>query len=494
MTEGSDSSAAFVPSDAMQFIDGERCVGSGSPRTSQNPATSATVVSYRDAGAEDVDRAVAAARRAQPDWAALAPVERGRVLRRAADLLREHNGDLARWEVLDTGKPIREALVTDVHSGADCLEYYGGLIAGSTGEHHQLGSLMAYTRREPLGVVGAIGAWNYPLQIACWKAAPALAAGNAVVFKPSEQTPLTAVALAELLLAAGLPPGVLSVVQGDGSVGAAISGHDGIDKMTVTGSVPTGRAVMRAASDAPMPVTLELGGKSPVLVFDDADMDRAVDAAVMANFATQGEVCSNGTRVFVQASVHDEFVDRFVAAAEALVVGDPLDPATQVGSLISDEHLDKVLAAVRRGQEQGAQLLIGGQRVTDGAMADGRFVTPAVFAGVADDSDLACQEIFGPVASVMSFVDEAEAVRRANATPYGLGAGVITRDLDRAHRVAAQLDAGVVWVNTYNVTPVELPFGGVKASGLGRENGWAGLDAVTRIKTVMVESAPLGTL
>ena len=494
MTEGSVPSAAFVPSDAMQFIDGERCIGGGAARMSQNPATSEIVVSYRDAGSDDVARAVAAARRAQPEWAALAPVERGRVLRRAAELLRERNEELARWEVLDTGKPIREALVTDVHSGADCFEYYGGVIAGSAGEHHQLGSLMAYTRREPLGVVGAIGAWNYPLQIACWKAAPALAAGNAVVFKPSEQTPLTAVAMAEVLVAAGLPPGVLSVVQGDGSVGAAISGHGGIDKMTVTGSVPTGRAVMRAASNAPMPVTLELGGKSPVLVFADADMERAVDAAVMANFATQGEVCSNGTRVFVQASVHDEFVERFVAAAEALVVGDPLDPATQVGSLISDEHLDKVLSAVRRGQDQGARLLTGGQRVTDGSMADGRFVTPAVFAGVADDSELACQEIFGPVASVMSFDDEAEAVRRANATPYGLGAGVITRDLDRAHRVAAQLDAGLVWINTYNVTPVELPFGGVKASGLGRENGWAGLDAVTRIKTVMVESAPLGSL
>lgn len=448
-------------------------------------------MAFRDAGPHDVDRAVAAARRAQPGWASRSPTERGRVLRRAADLLRARNDELARWEVLDTGKPIREALVTDVHSGADCLEHYGGVIAGFVGEHHRLGSLTAWTQREPLGVVGAIGAWNYPLQIACWKAAPALAAGNSMVFKPSEQTPLSAVALAEVLAEAGVPPGVFSVVQGDGAVGEALSSHVGVDKMTVTGSVPTGRAVMRAAAAGPVPVTLELGGKSPLLVFEDADLDRAVTAAVLANFATQGEVCSNGTRVFVEASLHDRFVERFVAAAEALVVGDPLDPATQVGSLISDEHLSKVLGAVQRAVEQGARLRTGGTRVTDGALAAGRFVSPAVFDGVPDDSELSCQEVFGPVAAVFSFGSEAEAVRRANATPYGLAAGVMTRDLDRAHRVASHLDAGVVWINTYNVTPVELPFGGVKASGLGRENGWAGLEAMTRVKTVMVESAPL---
>lgn len=481
----------FEPTEQLQFIDGERCAGSGAARDDVSPASSSVLVSFRDAGPRDVDRAVGAARRAQPAWAALAPTERGRVLRRAADLLRSRNDELARWEVLDTGKPIREAVVTDVHSGADCLEYYGGLVAGLAGEHHQLGSLMAYTRREPLGVVGAIGAWNYPLQIACWKAAPALAAGNAMVFKPSEQTPLSAVAFAEVLLEAGLPPGVFSVVQGDGFVGEALSSHVGVDKMTVTGSVPTGRAVMRAAAAGPVPVTLELGGKSPLLVFADAEMDRAVDAAVLANFATQGEVCSNGTRVFVESSVHDEFVERFVAAAEALVVGDPLDPATQVGSLISDEHLTKVLTAVVRAQEQGARLRTGGTRRADGPLSKGRFVAPAVVDQVADDSELACQEVFGPVAAVFSFDSEEEAVRRANATPYGLGAGLMTRDLDRAHRVAAQLDAGVVWINTYNVTPVELPFGGVKASGLGRENGWAGIEAMTRVKTVMVESGPL---
>ena len=300
MTDG-PASGAFVPSEAMQFIDGDRCVGAGGRRTSVNPATSESIVEFSDATESDVDRAVVAARRAQPEWAALTPTDRGRVLRRAADVLRDRNEELARWEVLDTGKPIREALVTDVHSGADCLEFYGGLIAGMAGEHHQLGSLMAYTRREPLGVVGAIGAWNYPLQIACWKAAPALAAGNAVVFKPSELTPVTAVALAEVFALVGLPDGLFSVVQGGATTGSALSAHPGVDTLTLTGSVPTGRRVMEAAAAGPKPVTLELGGKSPIIVCEDADLDRAVAASVVANFATQGEVCTNGTRVFVHA-------------------------------------------------------------------------------------------------------------------------------------------------------------------------------------------------
>lgn len=485
------SGLRFTPDGAMNVIGGERRVGHGPSRRVENPANSEVLIELRDADPVDVDQAVASGRDAQAKWAELASVERGRVLRRAADLLRERNDELAHLEVLDTGKPIREALVTDVHSAADCLEYYGGLVAAAAGEYHQLGTLTGWTRREPLGVVAAIGAWNYPIQIAAWKAAPALAAGNAVVFKPSELTPLSSVALAEVLLEAGLPDGCFSVVQGGGAVGEMLSGHAGVDKLSVTGSVPTGRAVMRAASAGPLPVTLELGGKSPVIVCEDADLDRAVTAAVLANFATQGEVCSNGTRVFVHASLHDRFVEAFVAAASSLVVGDPLDPATQVGSLISDEHLDKVLHAVRSGVDEGATLRCGGGRRTDGALAKGRFVDPAVFTDVSDDMAIAREEIFGPVASVFSFDDDDEVVQRANATPYGLSAGIITSDVDRAHRLSRVLDAGVVWVNTYNVTPVEVPFGGVKASGLGRENGWAGLEAVTRVKTVLLESGPL---
>lgn len=485
---------AFRVGPDLHFVDGARTTGNGGNRTDVNPATSDEMVTFSDATSGDVAAAVACARRSQRQWAQLPPAERGRVLRRAADLLRARNDELAHWEVRDTGKPIREALVVDVASAADCLEYYGGIVAGVGGEHHQLGSLMAYTRREPLGVVAGIGAWNYPLQIAAWKAAPALAAGNAMVFKPSELTPLTAVALAEVLAEAGVPPGVFNVVQGGADTGSALASHPDVDKLTLTGSVPTGRKVMAMAAHRPMPVTLELGGKSPIIVCDDADLDTAVAATVVANFATQGEVCSNGTRVFVHQRRHDEFVEALVAATTRLVVGDPLDPATQVGSLISDDHLDKVLGAVAAGREQGAVVACGGRRVTAGGLDRGRFVEPTVFTSVTDDMVIATEEIFGPVASVFSFATDDEAVERANASAYGLAAGVITTDLTRAHQLAASLEAGVVWVNTYNVTPVEVPFGGVRASGFGRENGIAGLDAVTRVKTVMVASEPPGEL
>jgi betaine-aldehyde dehydrogenase len=481
----------FRCGDDLNVINGERRRGGGDELVDENPATSEVLTAFRAADSTDLDEAVAGARAAQSAWAALAPVERGRILKRTAELLRERNDDLARWEVADTGKPWREAVTVDVLSAADALEYYGGLVAAAPGEHHQLGGLMAYTRREPLGVIGAVGAWNYPIQIAAWKAAPALAAGNTMVTKPSELTPLTTVALAEALSDAGAPSGVFQVIQGAGDVGASLCAHPGVDALTLTGSVPTGRAVMGAAALGPKPVILELGGKSPLIVCDDADVDRAVTAAVIANFATQGEVCTNGTRVFVHDSLHDTFTERFVAAAEALCVGDPTDPATQVGSLISDAHLDKVLTAIASGRADGATVATGGGRLTDGALARGRFVAPTVFTGVTDDMAIATEEIFGPVASVLTFSSDDEVVTRANASAYGLAAGIITRDLARAHTLAARLDAGVVWVNTYNVTPVEVPFGGVRASGIGRENGLAGLDAVTRTKTVIIDSAPL---
>jgi betaine-aldehyde dehydrogenase len=409
------------------------------------------------------------------------------VLQRAAQLLRAHNDELARLETLNTGKPIQETRVVDVTSGAECLEYYAGLAAGIAGEHLDFGpAAFGYTRREPLGVVAGIGAWNYPLQIACWKSAPALACGNAMIFKPAELTPLTALKLEEIYRAAGLPPGVFQVVQGMAATGRLLTRHPHIRKISLTGEVSTGKAVMADAAASLKQVTLELGGKSPLIVFDDARLENAVAGALLGNFYSAGEVCSNGTRVFVQREVHARFVEQLRARTAALRVGDPLDPATQVGSLISAEHLEKVLGFIARGRAQGARLVIGGARLTAGDLANGCFVAPTVFDHCHDDMDIVRQEIFGPVMSVLEFDTEAEVIERANATEFGLAAGVFTNDLTRAHRVIAELQAGTCWINHYNVTPVELPFGGVKLSGLGRENGRAALEHYTQLKSVYV--------
>ncbi len=450
-----------------------------------NPATGAVLARIAVSGAAEVDQAVAAASRAQPAWAALTGAERGRVLRRAADLLRARNAELARTETLDTGKPIQETSAVDVLSGADCLEYYGGLAAGIAGEHLDFGpGAFGYTRREALGVVAGIGAWNYPLQIACWKAAPALACGNAMIFKPAELTPLTATALAEALREAGLPDGVFQVVQGFAETGRLLTRHPGIRKVSLTGEVGTGRAVMADAAPTLKQVTLELGGKSPLIVFDDARLDNAVSGALLANFYSAGEVCSNGTRVFVHRRVRQAFLEKLLARVARMRVGDPLDPATQVGALISEAHMAKVLGYIERGMQEGAELLAGGHRVLDGALARGAFVAPTVFGGCRDGMAIVREEIFGPVMSVLAFDDT-----RANATEYGLAAGVFTADLSRAHRVIARLQAGTCWINAYNVTPVELPFGGMKQSGLGRENGRAAIDHYTQLKSVYVALA-----
>ena len=452
-----------------------------------NPATGAVLCQVQQCTDADVDAAVEAADAARGEWASLSGTERGRVLARAALLLRVRNEEIARLEVLDTGKPIAEAIAVDVLSGADCLEYFAGVAPTIGGEHIDLGGSFAYTRREPLGVCAGIGAWNYPIQIACWKAAPALACGNTVVFKPAELTPLTALLLAEILTEAGLPAGAFNVVQGDHRVGRRLSEHPGIAKVSLTGEVSTGRLVMAQAAPTLKHVTLELGGKSPLVVFDDADLDNAVSAALMANFYTQGEVCSNGTRVFVHSSIEPQFRAEVARRASAMRVGDPLDPATDVGALISAEHRDKVCAYIKAGVDEGAELVCGGERPADGPLADGFFVQPTVFAGCTDEMTIVAEEIFGPVMSILTFDDEDEVVRRANATPYGLAAGVFTSDLRRAHRVAAALEAGIVWINNYNLTPIEVPFGGVKQSGIGRENGRAAIDHYTQLKTVYVE-------
>ena len=452
-----------------------------------NPATGAVLAELPIEGPAEVEVKVAAAIEAQRRWAALTGAERGRILRRAADLLRSRNDELAELETRDTGKPIQETRVVDVQSGADCLEYFAGVAATIAGEHLDLGpAAFGYTRREPLGVVAGIGAWNYPLQIACWKSAPALACGNAMLFKPAALTPLTAIELAKVFDAAGLPPGVFQVVHGRADTGRLLTRHPRIRKVSLTGDVGTGRAVMGDAATTLKYVTLELGGKSPLIVFDDAGVDNAVSAALLANFYSAGEVCTNGTRVFVQRRIRSAFLERLVARVAAMRVGDPLDPATQVGALISAEHMDKVLGYIARGRAEGARLLIGGQRVTDGDLANGFFVAPAVFDGCHDAMAIVREEIFGPVMTVLDFDDEEEVIARANATDFGLAAGVMTNDLTRAHRVIARLEAGTCWINHYNVTPIELPFGGVKCSGLGRENGRAAIEYYTQLKSVYV--------
>jgi betaine-aldehyde dehydrogenase len=452
-----------------------------------NPATGQELARLPVAGAAEVDAAVARAQEAQRAWATRTGTERGRILRRAADLLRAHNERLAVLETRDTGKPIQETRVVDVASGADCFEYYAGLAAGLAGEYLDLGrDAFGYTRREPLGVVAGIGAWNYPLQIACWKSAPALACGNAMIFKPAELTPLTAIELEKLLLEAGLPAGLFQVMQGYADTGRLLSRHAQIRKISLTGEVGTGKAVMADAASTLKAVTLELGGKSPLIIFDDADLDNAVSGAMLGNFYSAGEVCSNGTRVFVQRKLHARFLERLRERVQAMRIGDPMREDTQVGALISGEHLEKVMGYIARGRAEGARVLTGGMRVVDGDLASGQFVAPTVFTECHDGMAVVREEIFGPVMTVLVFEEEEEVIERANATPYGLAAGVFTRDLTRAHRVIARLEAGTCWINHYNVTPVELPFGGVKLSGLGRENGRAAIEHYTQIKSVYV--------
>jgi len=459
----------------------------GERLASLNPATGELLGYVPVAGAAEVDAAVQAASEAQPRWAAMSGAERARVLRRAAEILRRRNDELAALETRDTGKPIQETRVVDIISGAECLEYFAALAQSAAGEYIDLGpQAFGYTRREALGVVAGIGAWNYPLQIACWKAAPALAFGNAMIFKPAELTPLGAVIVQEIFSEAGMPAGIFQVVQGYAETGRLLTRHPEIRKVSLTGEVGTGKAVMSDASSSLKNVTLELGGKSPLIVFPDARLDQAVSGALLGNFYSAGEVCSNATRVFVHRSIKADFLRRLVARVGVMRVGDPMDPTTQVGALISEQHMEKVLAYIERGRAEGARILIGGERLTHGALAKGFFVAPTVFDDCRDQMSIVREEIFGPVMSVLEFEDEQEVIERANATDFGLAAGAFTNDLTRAHRVIAALHAGTCWINHYNVTPIELPFGGVKMSGLGRENGRAAMDHYTQLKSVYV--------
>ena len=476
---------------ASHYIDGQPVENEdGRAFESVYPATGEVIARLHAATPALLDRAVAAARRAQKDWARRPGVERGRVLRRAADIIRERNRELSEIETLDTGKAMQETLAVDPTSAADALEYFGGIAASITGEMVDLGGAFGYTRREPLGVCGGIGAWNYPMQIAAWKGAPALACGNAFVFKPSETTPLTALKLAEILTEAGAPDGLYNVVQGFGDIGAALCTHPGINKVSITGSVPTGIKVMQAAAESLKPVTLELGGKSPLLIFEDADLDSAVAGVLLGNFYSTGQVCSNGTRVFVQRGVKEAFLEKLAERTAAIRLGDPLDEATHLGPLVSKAQLEKVLGMIEAGRKEGARLVAGGGPASVAGFEGGFWVQPTIFADVTDDMTIAREEIFGPVVSILDFDDEAEVIERANNHETGLAAGVFTQNLARGHRVVAELDAGTCWINTYNLAPVELPFGGVKMSGIGRENSKAAIEHYTRIKSVYVELNP----
>ncbi len=448
------------------------------------PATGAVIARLHEATAAVIEAALASATGAQAAWAAMRPIERSRILRRAADLIRERNPELARLETLDTGKPLQETLVADWPSGADALEYFAGLAPTVVGETIPLGRDFVYTIREALGVCVGIGAWNYPSQIACWKSAPALALGNAMVFKPSEVTPLGALKLAEILVEAGLPAGLFNVVQGRGTVGAALVTDARVAKVSLTGSVATGQKVYALAAAGVRHVTMELGGKSPILVFDDASVEDAVGAAMLGNFYSAGQVCSNGTRVFVQKGIKARFLQRLAKRSAAIVMGDPLDEATQMGPLVSQAQHAKVMGYIATARAEGATLICGGT-------GQGCYVHPTVFADVTDDMTIAREEVFGPVMAVLDFNTEDEAVARANATEFGLAAGVFTADLTRAHRVIAALQAGTCWINAYNLTPVEAPFGGVKSSGVGRENGHAAVTHYTQVKSVYVGMGPV---
>lgn len=451
------------------------------------PATGEEIARVHAATPAVVEAAMESAKAAQTQWAAMMGVERGRILRRAADIIRERNQELSELETLDTGKPIQETLVADATSAADSLEYFGGIAASLGGEHMQLGGDWAYTMRVPLGVCVGIGAWNYPTQIAAWKGAPALACGNTMVFKPSEQTPLCALKIAEILVEAGAPAGVYNVIQGAGDVGRALVEDPRMDKVSLTGSAATGKKVYASAAAHMKHATMELGGKSPLIIFDDADLESAVSGAINANFYASGQVCSNGTRVFVQIGIKDAFLKRLAERTSKAVIGDPRDEATNFGPMVSEDQLAITCSYIEKGISEGARLVHGGKRLD----RPGCFIEPTIFADVTDDMTIAQEEIFGPVMSVLDFETENDVIQRANATDFGLSGAVFTANLTRAHRVVHAIDAGSVWINQYNLTPVEVPFGGMKGSGVGRENSRAAIEHYSQLKTVYVGMSPV---
>jgi acyl-CoA reductase-like NAD-dependent aldehyde dehydrogenase len=466
-----------------------RAAASGHTMEVVNPATEEVIAQVPSAGGADLDAAVQAARAAlDGPWGQMSARERGRLVRKLGDRLLERADEVARLETLHNGKPISESRHIEIPASAECFEYYGGWSDKVMGETIPVkGNHLTYTLREPIGVVAAIVPWNFPLLLASWKVAPALACGNTVILKPASQTPLTALALAEIAVEVGLPPGVLNVLTGPGAqLGQAIVEHPGIDKIAFTGDTSTGRGIMRGAAGSLKKITLELGGKSPNIVLADADLDAAIRGATIGIFYGKGEVCAAGSRLLVDHAIKTEFIDKLAARARKMTAGDPMDPRTRFGALSSKKQLDTVLRYIESGNQEGATLVAGGAR-TDIGTGKGYFVQPTVFADVRPEMTIAREEIFGPVLAAIEFADIDDAIARANDTPYGLAAGVWTRDIKKAHYIARKLQAGTVWINTYNVYDTAAPFGGYKQSGFGREMSAHALEHYTQVKSVWVD-------
>jgi aldehyde dehydrogenase (NAD+) len=474
----------------LKLLINNQWVASESGRTfaTVNPSTGEEICQVAEADAADVGKAVQAARVAfeHGPWRKMNASARGRLLNQLADLIERNADQLARLESLDNGKPVSVAKAVDVAKTVACYRYFAGWADKVQGKTIPIdGDFLCYTRHEPIGVVGQIIPWNFPMLMMAWKLAPALATGNAVLLKPAEQTPLSALRIGELILEAGFPPGVVNILPGFGpTAGAAIAGHMDIDKVAFTGSTDVGRLIMEAAAKSNLkPVTLELGGKSPNIIFEDVDLDEAVEGAHMGLFANQGQSCCAGSRVFVEETIYQRFVEKSIARAKKRIVGDPFDSRTELGPLVDQSQFDKVMGYIESGRGEGATLACGGNRIGN----RGYFIQPTVFSDVQDEMTIAREEIFGPVMSVISFKGVDEAIARANRTNYGLAAAVWTRDIKKALAVSAAVRAGTVWVNCYNIMDTRAPFGGFKQSGIGRELGEYGLQQYTQIKSVIVK-------
>src|SRR5262245_31856531 len=476
------------------LIDGKWVpAASGKTFASHNPATGELLATIAEGDASDIDRAVGAARRAfEGPWSKLKPYERQALLLKLADLVEKHFDELSLLDTLDMGAPVSRTRASRQRA-LGMLRWYAGMatsIHGETIDNSLAGEYFSYTLKEPVGVVGAIIPWNGPLGATIWKIGPAIATGCTVVLKPAEEAPLTPLRLGELVLEAGVPEGVVNVVPGYGeTAGASLAAHPDVDKVAFTGSHLTGQKVIQASAGNLKRVSLELGGKSPDIVFADADLESAVPGAGMAVFANSGQICSAGTRLFVERRVYDEFVERVAGFGRGLRVGNGLDPQTQIGPLVSEQQLERVTGYLNLGKKEGAQLMSGGARLTEQPLANGYFVPPTVFAHVRDDMRIAQEEIFGPVISAIPFQDIDEVISRANSTPFGLGSGVWTKDVSKAHRLAKAIRAGSVWVNCYQAMDPAVPFGGYKMSGYGRESGLQQLDEYLNVKAVWIRTA-----